>query len=421
LTKITPGNLVPVQIKHLGPGRYCDGGGLFLIIDKPKNGADTVGHARWVLHYRVAGRRVEMGLGGLSSANNLKKAREAAEKARVQLADGINPVDARAAIAAIPTFGEMADAVIKTKEASFRRARSGAIWRRALDRYAQPIRSMRVDHVDIAAVLKVLRPIWDEKPETAHKVRGCLEAVLSAAKARGYRRGENPAAWRDNLDHLLAKRRKLIVGHQKAMFHGDVPAFLTKLRERDAITAKGLEFLILTAARTKEVIHATWGEIDLVAKVWTVPGERMKSGRQHRVPLSARAVAILENIRKGNGNRPPDAFLFPGPRKPGSIEDRSLSTNAFRALLIRMGVTDAVAHGFRGSFKTWANEASMFPRELAEAALSHVVGDETERAYVHGDALAKRRKLMEAWAGHCNRPTPVAGNVVAMKVRQGAA
>jgi integrase len=411
LAKRTTNKLAAVGIRSLKPGKHNDGGGLFLIVDKPRDDADTAGASRWVFMFRWAGRRVEMGLGGLNSIG-LAKARQLASRAHEQLADGINPVDARKAVQAIPTFGEMADAVIETKKASFRRARSIAIWRRALEGYAKPIRSMRVDAVDVAAVLKVLQPIWNVKPETAQKVRGCLEAVLSAAKARGYRRSENPASWRDNLDHLLAKRRKLTVGHQKAMTHADVPAFVAKLRERDAMAARGLEFLILTAARTNEVIGATWAEIDLVGKAWTVTSERTKSGRLHRVPLCDRALAILEEVGKGT-KRSPDAFLFPGPGKRGSTEARALSTNAFRALLLRMDVTNAVAHGFRGSFKTWATEASTFPRDLAEAALSHLVGDETERAYVRGDALAKRRKLMDAWAGYCNRPPPAAGDNVA--------
>lgn len=373
---------------------------------------DKGGAKRWVFLFRWRGGRMEMGLGGVGSVT-LAKAREKATEAREALAAGRNPIEARRASAEIPTFGQMADEVTAIKTAGFRRQKSAAIWRRALEVYGASMRHLRVDAVDTDAVLKVLKPIWAEKGESANKARGCIEAVLDAAKAKGFRSGENPARWRGQLDHLLPKRRKLCRGHQKAMPFGDVPAFTALLRGREAMAALALEFLILTAARTGEVIGARWSEIDLAAKVWTVPADRMKSDREHRVPLCAQAVEVLEKAGAAS-NRAADAFVLPGPRKRGSLVDRGLSTNALRALLIRMG-QDVTAHGFRSSFRDWAGEASTFPREIAEAALAHTVGDATERAYRRGDALEKRRKLMEAWAAFLAHGGAKRGNVTPLR------
>ena len=382
------------------PGRHADGEGLYLVVDES-------GAKRWLFMFRWQGKLKEMGLGGLSAVP-LAKARIKAIKAREAVADGQNPIEARKALAAIPTFGEMADDVIAIKAGGFRRTKSEAIWRRALKVYAADLDEIRVDKVDTAAVLKVLEPIWLTKPESAQKARGCIEAVLDAAKVKGLRTGENPARWRGQLDHLLAKRRKLSRGHQKAMPFSDMPAFLLRLRERDGMAALALEFLVLAAARTGEVIGARWCEIDTEANVWTIPGERMKSGREHRVPLGARANEILEAAAVGS-NRMPEGLVFPGPKKRGSVDERALSTNAMRALLIRMGVKDTT-HGFRSSFRDWAGEVSTFPREIAEAALAHIVGDETERAYRRGDALEKRRKLMDAWASYVTHDAVKSGN-----------
>ncbi len=405
MTRATNKLTAPAVRAELTPGRHSDGAGLYLAVDKS-------GAKRWVFLFRWRGRRLEMGLGGVGSVT-LASAREKAREAREALAAGRNPIEARRARAEIPTFGQMADEVTATKAAGFRREKSRAIWRRALNDYAASMRPIRVDAVDTAAVLKVLKPIWAEKGESANKARGCIEAVLDAAKAKGFRTGENPARWRGQLDHLLPKRRKLSRGHQKAMAYGEVPAFAALLREREAMAALALEFLILTAARTGEVIGARWSEIDLKAQVWTVPADRMKSDREHRVPLGARAVEVLEKAA-ATSNRSPAAFIFPGPRKRGSLVDRGLSTNALRALLIRLG-QDVTAHGFRSSFRDWAGEASTFPREVAEAALAHTVGDATERAYRRGDALEKRRKLMEAWAAFLAHGSAKRGNVTALR------
>lgn len=385
------------------PGRHADGGGLYLSVGP--------GEARrWVFLFRWRGRLREMGLGGLSSVP-LAKARVRAADARALVADGINPLDAKRASEAVPTFGEMADAVVTALGPQWRNEKHRAQWSATLTTDAASLRPIRVDRVETVDVLATLKPIWSEKPETASRLRGRIERVLDAAKAKGFREGENPARWRGHLDHLLPKRQKLTRGHHAALPFADVPAFVADLRERNATAALALEFLILTAARSGEVRGATWAEIDATAKVWTVPASRMKAGRVHRVPLSASALAVLEKVRVLSGGKP-DATVFPG-LKPGS----NLSDAAFNALLIRMGIDRAkvTPHGFRSSFRDWAGEASTFPRELAEAALAHVVGDQTERAYRRGDALEKRRKLMDAWAAFCE---PRAGSVVVPMVRK---
>jgi integrase len=372
------------------PGRHADGKGLYLVVDRN-------GSKRWVYLFRWNGKPKEMGLGGIAAVG-LAKAREKAQEAREALDAGTNPIDARKVSTQIPTFGELADEVAETKAAGFRGKKSRAIWDRAFNRYAVDLRPLSIDEVDTAAVLKVLKPIWLEKPETGTKTRRCIEAVLDAAKAKGFREGENPAAWRGQLVHLLPKRQKLSRGHLSAMPYEELPAFFHVLGESDTMSAKALELLILTAARTSEVVGARWGEIDLGKQIWTVPAYRMKAGREHRVPLSARVVAILDDVGKAS-DREANAFVFPGPMKRGSRVERSLSTNAFRALLIRMGM-EITTHGFRSSFRDWAGEVSPFPRDVAEAALAHQIGDETERAYRRGDALEKRRALMAAWAAY---------------------
>jgi integrase len=370
------------------PGRHADGGGLYLSVGP--------GEARrWVFLFRWRGRLKEMGLGGLNSVG-LSKARTKAADARGLLADGINPLDAKRAEAEVPTFGDMADTLVKSLGPQWRNEKHKAQWDTTLTVHAANLRPLKVDEIETADVLATLKDLWESKPETASRLRGRIERVLDAARAKGFRTGDNPARWRGHLDHLLPKRQKLTRGHHAALPFAEVSAFVAELRERNATTALALEFLILTAARSGEVRGATWAEFDLAKKVWTVPAERMKAGRVHRVPLSAAAVKVLEKA-KPLTNGEPDAFLFPAAK-----EGASLSDAAFNALLVRMDKKrgDVTPHGFRSSFRDWAGEASTFPRELAEAALAHVVGDETERAYRRGDALEKRRKLMEAWAGY---------------------
>lgn len=386
------------------PGRYADGGGLYLVVGQGQS-------RKWVFRFKWHGRLVDMGLGAASSVT-LAKARERASDARKLLADGINPLEAKRADQTVPTFGEMADRLVSDLGPQWRNEKHRAQWKTTLENDAAKLRPIPVDKVETADVLAVLKTIWATKPETASRLRGRIERVLDAAKAKGVRSGENPARWRGHLDHLLPKRQKLTRGHHAALPFEKVPGFIAELRGRDAVAAMALEFAIYSAARSGEVRDATWGEIDLAAKVWTVPANRMKAGREHRVPLSARAVAILEKARDLSSGEP-EAVVFPG-IKSGS----SLSDAAFDRLLKRMGFKsgELTPHGFRSSFRDWAGEASTFPRELAEAALAHVVGDATERAYRRGDALEKRRKMMDAWARFCE-PKAAGSNVTPLARR----
>lgn len=380
------------------PGRHGDGGGLYLVVDKS-------GAKRWVFLYRRDGTLREMGLGGLKSVT-LARARELAGEARANLQAGVDPIAAKNnAPVAVPTFGDEANDFIEAMKPQFRNAKHIAQWEMTLRDYAAPLRPKRVGQITTADVLEVLKPYWLTKPETASRLRGRIERVLDAAKAKGHRSGENPALWRGHLDKLLPKRRKLTRGHHAAMPYEAVPAFVADLRQREAMAARALEFTILTAARSGETFGATWKEFDLEAALWVIPAKRMKAGREHRVPLTPRAVEILTELA-GLGIDP-DAFVFPGQK-----EGRPLSVMAMEMILRRMKV-DITVHGFRSSFRDWTGEETVFPREVAEAALAHVVGDETERAYRRGDALEKRRKLMAAWASYCEPKKP--GNVLEMK------
>ncbi|TCM54962.1 integrase [Rhizobium sp. PP-F2F-G48] len=381
------------------PGRHGDGGSLYLVVDKS-------GAKRWVFLYRRLERLREMGLGGVNSVT-LARARELAAAARADLKAGIDPIEAKrsADITIVPTFGDEADAYIEAMKPQFRNAKHVAQWQMTLREYAGPLRAKPVDQIGTADILAVLKPIWLTKSETASRVRGRIERVLDAARAKGHRSGENPALWRGHLDKLLPKRRKLTRGHHAAMPYADVPAFVGDLRDRPALSARALEFTILTAARSGETYHATWKEFDLKAGVWTVPKERMKAQREHRVPLARRAIEILEEVAAFG--IAPDALVFPG-QKMG----RPLSGLAMEMTLRRMQV-DVTVHGFRSSFRDWCGEATEFPREVAEAALAHVVGDETERAYRRGDALEKRRRLMVAWADFCEPHGRAAAEAIA--------
>ncbi|QWW67951.1 site-specific integrase [Rhizobium sp. WYJ-E13] len=386
------------------PGRHSDGGSLYLVVDKS-------GAKRWVFLYRRNDRQREMGLGGIDTVT-LASARELAAEARRKLQAGIDPIEAKkAVIDEIPTFGDCADDFIETMKPSFRNAKHIAQWEMTLREYAKPLRSKVVNEITTSDVLEALKPIWLTKSETASRVRGRIERVLDAAKAQGYRSGENPARWRGNLQNLLPKRKKLVRGHHVALSYKNVPTFMAALRERIAVAARALEYTILTAARSGETYGMKWREIDRKEAVWTVPPERMKAFREHRVPLTPRALAILDEMALFGTN--PDAYVFPGQQK--KKKGRPLSGMAMEMVLRRMKV-DVTVHGFRSSFRDWCGEETSFPREIAEAALSHVVGDETEQAYRRGDALAKRRRLMTAWANYCE---PKTDNVIPMKRRVG--
>jgi integrase len=375
------------------PGRYGDGDGLYLVVNKG-------GSKQWALLFRFGGRRREMGLGGVGAVS-LAEARRAAEACRAKVAKGINPIDARQRELFVPTFAECADEFLASMSGQWRNAKHRAQWKMTLTEYAAPIASMPVNSVETSDVLRVLKPLWQRTPETASRLRGRLERVLDAARAKGLRSGENPARWRGHLDSLLPARPKLTRGHHAALPYKELPTFMARLREREGIAALALEFAILTAARSGEVLGARWSEIDLDDQVWTVPAARMKAGREHRVPLSTRAFEIVKHMESGRVSD----YVFPGYRV-----GRPLSFMALEMVLRRMQVSVTV-HGFRSAFRDWCGETTGFPREIAEAALAHVVGDATERAYRRGDALEKRRGLMEAWAMHCE---PKEANVVAL-------
>ena len=376
-------------------GRHADGGGLYLSIS-PNGGR------RWVFLYRWHGKPTEIGFGSARDVA-LARARELARQARGDLAEGVNPKDARKPTEGA-TFGECADRLIEAMRPSWRNAKHAAQWEMTLQKYAAPLRRLSVDEITTDDVLSALRPLWQSKPETGSRLRGRVERVLDAAKAQGLRSGENPARWRGHLDQLLPKRKRLTRGHHAAMTYADVPAFIGDLQSRQATAALALEFAILTAARSGEVLGARWDEFDLARAVWTVPPERMKAGREHRVPLSSRALKIVTLLQETRDND----FVFSG-QKPG----KPLSTMAMEMMLRRMKIENATVHGFRSTFRDWAAECTNFPNEVCEAALAHVIENKAEAAYRRGDLFDKRRKLMDAWAAYC--ATPKTGKIVAFR------
>ena len=365
-------------------GRLSDGGGLYLVV-KP------TGAKSWVFMWKQQGKRREMGLGSFPTVK-LAKARALAAEQRAKVADGGDPIKERQKEVE-PTFGECADRFLEAMEVQWRNEKHRAQWRMTLTKYAAPLREKRVSEIDTNDVLAVLTPIWTKIPETASRLRGRIERVLDYARARGWRSGENPALWRGHLKSVLPAPTKLSRGHHAAMPYADVPTFVARLREANSVSAKALEFVILTAGRSGEVREAVWDEFDLDAALWTIPGMRMKAGRIHRVPLVPRAVEILEYMAR---IRVSD-YVFPG-QKPG----RPLSLMAFEMQMRRLEADAFTVHGFRSAFRDWAGDQTNFPREVAEAALAHTVGDATERAYRRSDALAKRRSLMEEWAAYCS-------------------
>jgi integrase len=380
---------------------YADGGGLYLRVTPE-------GARNWVLRYMLNRRPRWMGLGPLALFG-LADARAKALDARRKRHEGIDPIEARRAertrqlldTAKSITFRECGESYIASHKAAWRNEKHKYHWSATLNTYAYPlIGGLPVQSMDTGLVLKVLEPIWTTKPETASRVRQRIENVLDFAKVRGYRDGENPARWRGHLDKLLPARSKVRrVEHLAALPYAALPPFLANLRRREAAAARALEFLILTAARTGEVIGARWNEIDLVDKTWTVPAARMKAHREHRVPLSPRALAILQEMQPARLTDDRNAYVFLGPR-PG----KPLSNMAFLMLLRRMGLDDLTVHGFRATFKTWASERTSFQNEIVEAALAHVIGDKVEQAYRRGDMFEKRRRLMYAWADYCGKP-----------------
>ena len=385
------GKLTARKVATSGPGKYADGGGLYLIVD-PK------GAGRWFFIFSWQNKRPEMSLGRREDVP-LVEAREAATSARRLVRSGVNPIVARKTTSkAIPTFGGIADQLLVSKAPEWRNEKHRDQWRWSLQVAAKQLRPLPVDQISTEHVLAVLKPVWQEKPETGSRLRQRIEAVLNAAKAQGFRSGENPAAWRGHLAHLLPKRQKLSKRHHAAMAYMNLPSFMAQLQTIDTMAAKALMFCILTAARSGEVYGCRWSEIE--GSVWKIPSHRMKAGREHRVPLSPPAQAILKELSPARSGE----FVFPG-QKAG----QALSHVAMAKVLNRLKVENATVHGFRSAFRDWAGNETQFAREVAEAALAHVVGDAAEQAYRRGDALEKRRGLMNAWARHCD---PVLGSVL---------
>ncbi len=386
-------------------GRHADGGGLYLQVS-------AYGTKAWIFRYTLDGKSREMGLGSLRTVS-LAEARESARECRKQVREGIDPISRRhaerasrrLASARLMTFRQCAEAYIRSHGAAWRNIQHAGQWSSTLQSYVYPVfGELPVQAVDTALVMTVLEPIWAAKPVTASRVRGRIEAILDWAKAREYRAGENPARWRGHLDKLLPAPGKLRkVKHHAALPYGEMGAFMAELRERDATAARGLEFLILTAARTSEVTHSTWHEINFAGKVWTVLPPRMKSQIEHRVPLSFDALSVLQAMSEVRQSE----FIFPGNRP-----NRPLSNMAFLQVLRRLGRADLTVHGFRSAFRDWAAERTTYPNEVAEMALAHAISDKVEAAYRRGDLFAKRHRLMDDWATFCAQPPTEKGETV---------
>jgi integrase len=410
--------LTPLSVKSASrPGLYGDGHGLYLQVSK-------FGTKSWLFRFMRDGAARKMGLGAVHTVT-LAKAREMASEARLRLLDGDDPIDARNARRAAArvvaaraiTFKECADKYIAANEASWRNAKHRDQWfatfnptrRGSLEFPAatEAINKLPIAAIDTALVLKVLEPIWTATPESAGRIRGRIESVLNWAAVRELRIGENPARWRGHLENVLPQRSKVRkVKHHAALPYSEQPAFMAELRSKEGVSARALEVTILTASRTGETIGARWPEFDLGAKLWTIPGERMKAGKEHRVPLSDRVVAILKALPRDG------EFVFPGAKA-----DRPLSNMAMLEIMRGMRGKGSTVHGFRSTFRDWTSEQTAYPHELCEIALAHAVSDKTEAAYRRGDMMEKRRRLMADWATYCESTAALAGNIVSIRER----
>ena len=401
--------LTALKVSKAKPGRYGDGNGLYLFVR-------SVEARFWVFRYTRAGKMREMGLGRAGAdeaAVKLTDARDRAVELFKLVRAGIDPLDQRGAEAKAAaaeaqraavrgiTFRTVAERYLDAHEKTWRNPKHRMQWRNTLETYAHPhFGDLPIADVGTEHVLAALEPIWRTKPETATRVRGRVESVLDYATAREWRTGENPARWRGHLANLLPARGKVApVEHHAALPWAEIGAFLPALKAQAGVSAWALQFLILTAARSGEVLGARWGEIDLAAKVWTVPAFRMKAGREHRVPLSEAALAVLTEMAQLRTTDSDEAFVF-----PGAAKDRPLSIMAMTMVLRRMKRGDLTVHGFRSTFRDWVGEATGTPREVAEAALAHALADKTEAAYARGDLFAKRQRLMDDWARFCAAP-----------------
>ncbi len=401
------GKLSPAEVRNkTTPGLYGDGGGLYLNVG-------PTGGKSWLFRFMLNGIAREMGLGPVHTIG-LAEARERATAARKLRLDGIDPLEARRAAkasraaekaaeaAALVTFRKAAEGYIETNKAAWRNAKHAWQWTATLEAHVYPvIGDVPVSAVSTGHVTRILTPIWTTKAETAARVRGRIETVLDYAKVHGWRTGENPARWKGHLDNVLPARAKVAkVEHHAALPWAEVGVFMAELEKQDGVGALAFRFVILTACRTGEAIGARWSEIDMAEAIWTVPGDRMKAGREHHVPLSDAALAVLREaakLRQSNADGP----VFPGgTRGKGTA---GLSNMAMLAVLRRMKREDLTVHGFRSSFRDWASEVTSYQREVVEAALAHTINSKVEAAYRRGDLFEKRRRLMDDWAAFCGR------------------
>lgn len=383
--------------KKTAAGLFHDGLGLYLQVS-------TGGAKSWLLRYALNGKPQWMGLGSYNDLS-LEQARTQRDAKRGILKEGVDPIAAREAeqskrqlaAARTMTFDHCADAYIKSHRAGWKNAKHTSQWTNTLKTYASPIfGGTPVQAIDTAAVMEVLEPIWTTKTETATRVRSRIELILDWAKARGLRSGENPALWRGHLDKLLPQRSKIqAVRNHLALPYPDAPHFMTNLRERTGVAAKAVEYLILTAARVSEAVNATWAEVDTEKRVWTIPAARMKANREHRVPLSDAALAVLRAMQ---AQRQSD-YLFPG----WKIK-RPITGAACLKLLRDGGLSELTVHGFRSTFRDWCAEQTNYPRDVCEMALAHTIKDKAEAAYRRGDLLEKRARLMDDWAKYLAQP-----------------
>jgi integrase len=387
--------LTDIRVRKIaGPGRYGDGGGLYLQVGAALSKS-------WIYRFMLRGRSRDMGLGSYPEVS-LAEARELAQDCRRLQRAGLDPIEEREKKIYKPhqgqakaiTFSECANAFIKAHRAGWKNEKHIRQWSSTIERYANPVfGNLPVDEVDVELVTKALEPIWQKVPTTANRLRGRIEKILDWAKARGYRRGDNPARWRGHLENLLAKPATIRPAtHHPALPYEQIADFVVELRQQAGVAPLALEFLILTGCRTSEVICARWSEVNLANGVWTIPPERIKAKREHRVPLSPPALAILKRMKLIQQ----DGFVFPS-RRAGC----PLSNMVLLALLHRMERYDITTHGFRSTFRDWVAEMTNHQREVAEAALAHTVGDKVEAAYRRGDLFEKRRRLMDDWARYC--------------------
>jgi integrase len=403
------GKLTTIRVQQAKRrGLYGDGGGLFLQVSKG-------GTKSWVFRFKEDGRLHVMGLGPIHTIS-LAEARERARECRKLRLDGVDPIEHRRAkrtatkldAAKTMTFKECAEAYIAAHRAGWRSEKHATQWANTLETYAyRHFGNLPVQAIDLGLVMKAIEPVWKQKPETASRVRGRIESILDWATVREYRRGDNPARWRGHLESLLPKKSKVRrVEHHAALPYPELGVFMAELRQQEGVAARALELAILTATRTGEVLGAKWGEINIAERLWTIPAERMKAGKEHRVPLSDAAMAILEHMKavRSSGD-----YVF-----PGRLRGRALSNMSMLVIIRRMGRGGLTTHGFRSSFRDWAAERTAFPAEVAEMALAHTVADAVERAYRRGDLFEKRRQLAEAWAAFC-AAAPIAGEVVPIR------